>query len=75
MKPNLYTMMFNTVLSIDFGRTFWLDEQKELCSAPTFTDGSTDWDMSDYVCDWTDLDGINLGKLLDIQKSLLKDFQ
>ena len=71
MKPNLYTQMFNTVLSIDFGRTFWLDEQKELCSAPTHTDGTTDWDSSDYVSEWSDLEGLNLDKLLTVHKQLL----
>ena len=41
--------MFKTVLSMHFGRTFWLDEDYNFCSAPTHKDGTTDWDMWDYV--------------------------
>ena len=68
---NLYDQMFNTVLSLHFGRTFWLDEEMELMSAPTYKDGTTDWDLSDYVSEWTDLEGLNMDRLLSIHKKLV----
>ena len=68
---NLYEQMFQTVLSLHFGRTFWLDEEMELMSAPTYKDGSTDWDLSDYVSEWTDLEGLNMDRLLSIHKRLI----
>jgi len=70
--PNLYEQMFNTVLSLHFGRTFWIDDENNLCSAPTYKDGSTHWEQWDYVSEWTDLEGINLDKLLDIHKTCLE---
>ncbi len=63
--------MFQTVLSLHFGRTFWLDEEMELMSAPTYKDGTTDWDLSDYVSEWTDLEGLNMDRLLSIHKRLI----
>ena len=68
---NLYEQMFQTVLSLHFGRTFWLDEEMELMSAPTYKDGTTDWDLSDYVSEWTDLEGLNMDRLLSIHKKLV----
>ena len=68
---NLYEQMFQTVLSLHFGRTFWLDEEMELMSAPTYKDGTTDWDLSDYVSEWTDLEGLNMDRLLSIHKRLI----
>ena len=69
---NEYEKMFNTVLSLHFGRTFWIDDQNILCSAPTFKDGSTHWEQWDYVSEWTDLEGVNLDKLLDVHKTCLE---
>ena len=65
--------MFKTILSLNFGRTFWLDEDGNFCSAPTYKNGDTDWSQADYVSEWTDLEGVDLGKLLYIHKSLLLD--
>ncbi len=42
----------NAIQSLHFGRHFWLDEDKELCSCPTFTDGTPDEDNWDYVSEW-----------------------
>ena len=72
MIPNLYEQMFQTVLSMHFGRTFWLDENWELYSAPTFKDGSTHWEQWDYVSEWTDLENVNLERLLDVHKTCLE---
>ena len=40
------------LLSLHFGRTFWLNEEGEFCSAPTFKNGKTHWEQWDYVSDW-----------------------
>lgn len=69
---NLYEQMFNTVLSLHFGRTFWIDDDNNLCSAPTFKDGSTHWEQWDYVSEWTDLENVNLERLLDVHKTCLE---
>ena len=71
--PNLYEQMFQTLLSMEFGRTFWLDENWELYSAPTFKDGSTHWENNGLVSEWTDLEGLNMNALLDIHKTLIVD--
>ena len=52
------------LLSLHFGRTFWLNEEGEFCSAPTFKNGETHWEQWDYVSDWVDLEGVNLDKLV-----------
>jgi len=69
---NLYEQMFNTVLSLHFGRTFWIDDNNDFCSAPTFKDGSTHWEQWDYVSEWTDLENVNLERLLDVHKTCLE---
>ena len=63
--------MTDEILSLEFGRTFWLDEDGELRSAPTFKNGETDYEMWDYVSEWQDLEGVNLNALLDIHKTLV----
>ena len=57
--------------SLHFGRHFWLDEDQEFCSCPTFKDGTPDLDHWDYVSEWTDLEGLNLDKLLYIHRDLI----
>ena len=59
------------ISSLHFGRHFWLDDDNELMSCPTFVDGNPDKLNEDYVSEWTDLEGVDIGKLLDIHKSLL----
>ena len=58
--------------SLHFGRHFWLDEDQEFCSCPTFKDGTPDLDNWDYVSEWTDLEGLNLEKLLYIHRDLIE---
>tara|TARA_B100000902_G_scaffold182906_1_gene175655 strand:- start:701 stop:907 length:207 start_codon:yes stop_codon:yes gene_type:complete len=61
-------------MSLHFGRHFWLDDEDlDLMSCPTFVDGNPDTLNEDYVREWDDLEGVDLGKLLDIYKSLLLD--
>ena len=58
-------------ISDSFGRHFWVDENDQLRSAPSFTDNTADMDNADYVSDWTDLEGVNIDLLLNIYKSEL----
>ena len=58
-------------VSDSFGRHFWVDENDQFRSAPSFQDNTADLDNSDYVSDWTDLEGVNLDLLLNIYKSEL----
>ena len=57
------------LLSLHFGRTFWLNEEGEFCSAPTYKNGKTDWERWDYVSDW-DMEGVNFDRLFDIHRTL-----
>ena len=70
--PNLFEQMFKTVQSLHFGRTFWLDENDDFCSAPTHKDGTTDYDMWDYVSEW-DMEGVNFERLFAVHKHLVTD--
>ena len=58
------------LLSLHFGRTFWLDENDDFCSAPTYKDGTTDYDMWDYVSEW-DMEGVDFDKLFYVHKELV----
>ena len=61
------------IMSLHFGRHFWLDSNDDFCSCPTFIDGTPDKDQWDYVSEWTDLEDVNLDKLFFIHKSLVTD--
>ena len=61
------------LLSLHFGRHFWLDDDNELMSCPSFVDGNPDTFNEYYVSSWCDLEGLDLGKLLYIYRSLLLD--
>ena len=54
-----------------FGRAFWLDEHFNLQSCPLFNNNECDYSQIDYVSEWTDLEGLELGKLLNIYKTEL----
>ena len=51
-----------------FGRLFWVDDELEFMSCPMFQDGTGDFEQEDYVSDWSDLEGVNIGLLFDIYK-------
>ena len=51
-----------------FGRLFWVDDKLEFMSCPMFQDGTGDFEQEDYVSDWSDLEGVNVGLLFDIYK-------
>ena len=71
----VYVMEFDRmIMSLHFGRHFWLDDEGDLMSCPTFKDGTPDLDNYDYVLDWEDTSDLNLSSLLTIHRSLLEDF-
>ena len=51
-----------------FGRAFWLDEHFNLQSCPLFNNNECDYSQIDYVSEWTDLEGLELDKLLNIYR-------
>ena len=51
-----------------FGRLFWVDDDYEFKSCPLNVDGTGDFDVEDYVSEWTDWDGVDISKLLNIHK-------
>ena len=61
------------LLSLHFGRHFWLDDDNELMSCPSFVDGNPDTFNEDYVSEWDDFSDVDVSKLLYIYKSLLLD--
>ena len=54
-----------------FGRAFWLSEENEVCSAPWRKDGTVEIANMDYVSEWTDLEGVDMSRLMDIIKTLI----
>ena len=61
------------LMSLHFGRHFWLDQDDDLCSCPTNIDGTPDEENWDYVSEWSDLEGVDLDKLFYIHKQLVTD--
>mgnify|MGYP003317113566 CR=1 len=59
------------LFSLHFGRHFWLDEENELCSCPTFTNGTPDYSQEGYVSEWTELEDVDLSKLFAVHRSLV----
>ena len=55
-------------LSEHFGRLFWVDSNNDFRSCPLKVDNTGDFTQVDYVEEWTDLEGLELGKLLNIYK-------
>ena len=51
-----------------FGRAFWVDSNNEFRSCPLFVNNELDLEHTDYVSEWTDLEGLKLDKLLEIHK-------
>ena len=59
-----------TIESEHFGRHFFIDIGFNFISAPSFVTGGYDESQLDYVSNWTDMEGVDLGKLLDINRRL-----
>ena len=54
--------------SATFGRIFWVDDDYEFKSCPLNVDGTGDFDMEDYVSEWTDWEGVDMNLLLAIHR-------
>ena len=52
-----------------FGRIFWVDDDYEFKSCPLCVDGTGDFEMEDYVSEWTDWEGVNYETLFNIHQS------
>ena len=46
-------------VSESVGRHFWVDEEDEFRSAPSFIDHTADMDNAAYVSDWEEWEGVN----------------
>ena len=55
-------------LSEHFGRAFWVDSNNEFRSCPLVVNNKPDYSQADYVSEWTDLEGVDLNKLLYIHR-------
>ena len=51
-----------------FGRIFWVDDDYEFKSCPLCIDGTGDFEMEDYVSEWTDWEGVDMNLLLGIHR-------
>ena len=54
-----------------FGRIFWVDDNNDFKSCPLNVDNTGDFDQTDYVSEWTDLEGVNLNELLNIHHACI----
>ena len=61
------------LLSLHYGRHFWLDDDNELMSCPSFVDSQPDLLNQDYVCEWDDFSDVDVSKLLYIFRQLVLD--
>ena len=60
-------------VSKSFGRHFWVDDEDQFRSAPSFIDGTADMDNADYVSEWCDWEGVNFETLFNIYKTELNN--
>ena len=58
-------------VSESFGRHFWVDDEDQFRSAPSFIDGTADMDNADYVSDWEEWEGVDFDLLLNIYRTEL----
>ena len=54
-----------------FGRLFWVDDNFDFKSCPQYVDGTGDFDIEDYVSDWTDCEGVEMDLLFNIHKKCI----
>tara|TARA_B100000214_G_scaffold356666_1_gene315469 strand:- start:457 stop:711 length:255 start_codon:yes stop_codon:yes gene_type:complete len=65
---NTEKIMTPPVMSLHFGRHFWLNDDHEFCSAPTFKEsGEPDMEQWDYVSEWN-MEGVNFDRLFYIHR-------
>ena len=60
------------LLSLHFGRHFWLDDDNELMSCPSFVDGNPDTFNEDYVSEWDDFSDVDVRFVIN-KKTKVKD--
>ena len=63
-----------TFESEEFGRHFFLDANFEFISAPSFKEGGYDESQLGYVEEWTDWEGVNMGWIFGIYRTLAAQF-
>ncbi len=51
-----------------FGRHFWVDDNYEFRSCPSFVDNTGDFDHTDYVKEWDDFSEVDIEYLFDLYK-------
>ena len=69
---NTEKIMTPPVMSLHFGRHFWLNDDHEFCSAPTFKEsGEPDMEQWDYVSDW-EMEGVDFDRLFDVHRTLVE---
>ena len=68
---NEYEKMFNTVLSLHFGRTFWIDDDNNYVPHQLLKT-VLHIGNNGIILVGTDLEGVNLDKLLDVHKTCLE---
>ena len=70
IEENIPFTPMQTIVSEEFGRHFFIDIGFHFISAPSFKDGGYDASQLDYVGNWTELEGIDLDKLLEKYRKL-----
>ena len=61
------------MLSLHFGMYFCLNEYEDFCYCPAFKDSTADHDNWGFVCEWDELEGVDLDKLFTIHRHLVID--
>ena len=59
-----------TIESEEFGRHFFIDIGLNFISAPSLVSGGYDESQLDYVNNWSETEGLDLDKLLEIYRKL-----
>ena len=54
-----------------FGRHFWVDDDYDFISFPSFVDNTGDFDNIDYVKEWDDFSEVDVQYLFDLYKGEL----
>ena len=57
--------------SEQFGRLFSVDDNNDFKSCPLNVNGTGDFDVTDYVSEWTDWEGVNFDLLFNIHQSCI----
>ena len=58
----------------EFGRHFFIDENFEFISAPSFESGGYDENQLGYVSEWTDWEGVNMEMVFEVYRKMVAEF-